>query len=99
MLPRHYNIGVILRTLFQDDIITNATTSVHSPIKNLLDVNPSIGIDKLITAVGNEYLRTDALVLKDGGHKLLQKQMGFQFINPSEGWFPGMCLKNLSMIL
>lgn len=73
----------------QDDIITNATTSVHSPIKNLLDVNSSIRIDKLITAVGKEYLRTNALVLKDGGNKLLQQQMGFQFINPSEGWFPG----------
>lgn len=74
----------------EDDIITNATTSVYSPMKNLLDVNSNIGIDKLITAIGKEYLRTNALVLKDGGYKLLQKQMGFQFINPSEGWFPGL---------
>lgn len=46
-------------------------------------------MDKLITAIGWEYLRTKALVLEDGGENLIQRQKGFQFINPTEDWFPG----------
>lgn len=50
-------------------------------------------MDKLITAIGWEYLRTKALVLEDGGQDLIQRQKGFQYINPTEDWFPGK-LKN-----
>ncbi|CAL7947505.1 unnamed protein product [Xylocopa violacea] len=74
----------------QDNIETNATASMRSPIKNLIDVNRHIRMDKLITAVGWEYLRTKALVLEDGGQDLIQRQKGFQYINPTEDWFPGL---------
>ncbi|OAD58945.1 Lipoyltransferase 1, mitochondrial [Eufriesea mexicana] len=74
----------------EDGIETNATASTRSPIRNLIDVNSHIQMDKLITAIGWEYLRTKALVLEDGGQNLIQRQKGFQFINPTEDWFPGL---------
>ncbi|CAK9823180.1 Lipoyltransferase 1, mitochondrial [Anthophora retusa] len=74
----------------EDGIETNATASTRSPIKNLIDVNSHIKMDKLINAIGWEFLRTDALVLEDGGQDLIQRQKGFQFINPTEDWFPGL---------
>lgn len=36
-----------------------------------------------------EFLRTSATELNDGGRDLLMKQRGFQLINPTEKWFPG----------
>lgn len=36
-----------------------------------------------------EFLRTSAIELNDGGRELLSKQRGFQLINPSDKWFPG----------
>lgn len=36
-----------------------------------------------------EFLRTSAIELNDGGRDLLMKQRGFQLINPTEKWFPG----------
>lgn len=36
-----------------------------------------------------EFLRTPATQLTDGGRDLLMKQLGFQLINPTEKWFPG----------
>ncbi|XP_031844688.1 lipoyltransferase 1 isoform X2 [Nomia melanderi] len=74
----------------EDYIDTNATASVRSPIKNLIDVNSHISMDKLINAIGWEYLRTKALVLEDGGQNHIQQQKGFQYINPTEDWFPGL---------
>ncbi|XP_006608495.1 lipoyltransferase 1, mitochondrial isoform X2 [Apis dorsata] len=74
----------------KDGIETNATVSTRSPIKNLIDINCHIQMDKLITAIGWEYLRTKALVLEDGGQDLIQCQKGFQYINPTEDWFPGL---------
>ncbi|KAG7208808.1 hypothetical protein KM043_015000 [Ampulex compressa] len=73
----------------ENGITTNATASTRSPIKNLMDVNRHVRMDKLINAIGWEYLRTKALVLEDGGNELIQRQKGFQFINPTEDWFPG----------
>ncbi|XP_015171843.1 PREDICTED: lipoyltransferase 1, mitochondrial [Polistes dominula] len=70
-------------------IKTNATTSLRSPIKNLTEVNSEITIDKLVNAVGWEYLRTKPLVLEDGGSDHIQEQKGFQMINPTEDWYPG----------
>ncbi|XP_076674957.1 lipoyltransferase 1 isoform X3 [Andrena cerasifolii] len=75
---------------FNNGVETNATESTRSPIKNLIDVNSHICMDKLIDAIGWEYLRTKALVLEDGGQDLIQRQKGFQFINPTEDWFPGL---------
>lgn len=74
----------------KDGIKTNATASTRSPIKNLIDVNSHIRMEKLINAIGWEYLRTKALVLEDGGQNLIQQQKGFQYINPTEDWFPGL---------
>lgn len=70
-------------------ITTNATQSIRSPVKNLTEINQHVRIDKLLNAVGWEFLRTKPLVVEDGGYNLLQKQKGFQMINPTEGWFPG----------
>ncbi|EZA56287.1 hypothetical protein DMN91_010138 [Ooceraea biroi] len=73
----------------ENDIITNATTSVSSSIKNLYDINRNVRMDKMISAIGWEYLRTKALVLEDGRYDLVEQQKGFQFVNPTEDWFPG----------
>lgn len=37
-----------------------------------------------------EFLRTSATELHDGGRHLMMKQNGFQLINPTEKWFPGL---------
>lgn len=70
-------------------IISNATESIRSPVRNLIDVHPHIRSDILLSAIGWEYLRTDARSLIDGGNDLVQQQKGFQMINPTEEWFPG----------
>lgn len=35
-------------------------------------------------------MRTSATDLHDGGRELMMKQRGFQLINPTEKWFPGL---------
>lgn len=72
------------------EIISKATASVPSPIKNLADVNRTVNIQQLLSAIGYEFLRTPATQLTDGGRDLLMKQLGFQLINPTEKWFPGL---------
>lgn len=72
------------------EVISKATASVRSPIKNLSDVNRAVNIQQLLSAIGYEYLRTPATQLTDGGRDLLMKQLGFQLINPTEKWFPGL---------
>ncbi|XP_011309909.1 lipoyltransferase 1, mitochondrial [Fopius arisanus] len=71
-------------------ITTNATESTRSPVKNLNEINGRVNTDALISAVGWEYLRTKAMSLEDGGDSLVQRQKGFQMINPTEQWFPGL---------
>lgn len=71
------------------EIISKATASIPSPIKNLTDVNRTVNIQQLLSAIGYEFLRTPATQLTDGGRDLLMKQLGFQLINPTEKWFPG----------
>ncbi|XP_019865519.2 lipoyltransferase 1, mitochondrial isoform X2 [Aethina tumida] len=71
------------------DIKTNATQSVKSKIMNLCEENPKINVQQLSTAVGWEFMRTTALSLKDGGMELANQQKGFQMVQPSEQWFPG----------
>ncbi|XP_050344667.1 lipoyltransferase 1, mitochondrial isoform X2 [Nymphalis io] len=74
---------------------TNATPSTPSPVVNLSDMDNRVTVENLQTAVGYEYLRTPALQLEDGGERQISKQRGFQFINPTEDWFPGLSeLKN-----
>lgn len=50
-------------------------------------------MDKLISAIGWEYMRTKALVCEDGQYDLVRQQKGFQFIYPNEDWFPGVYWK------
>ncbi|XP_064536510.1 lipoyl amidotransferase LIPT1, mitochondrial [Drosophila montana] len=69
--------------------ISRATASVPSPIRNLVDVNRKVNVPQLLSAVGYEYLRTAATALEDGGSTQTMKQRGFQLINPTEKWFPG----------
>ncbi|XP_049874785.1 lipoyltransferase 1, mitochondrial isoform X1 [Pectinophora gossypiella] len=71
-------------------IQTNATLSTPSPVVNLGEVDNRVTVDNLQTAVGYEYLRTPALHLEDGGQNQISKQRGFQFINPTDAWFPGL---------
>lgn len=48
-----------------------------------------MNIPLLISAIGYEFLRTSATELVDGGHTQTMKQQGFQLINPTDKWFPG----------
>lgn len=70
-------------------IKSNATKSVPSPIKNICEANRHVNISQLLSAIGYEFLRTSATELNDGGRELLMQQRGFQLINPTEKWFPG----------
>jgi lipoyltransferase 1 len=74
----------------ETEIISKATSSVRSPIKNLGDVNNRVTVQGLITAIGYEFLRTPADKLTDGGRDHVMQQRGFQLINPTEKWFPGL---------
>jgi len=73
----------------QKGIVTKATQSVPSPVMNLQEVNPHVTVDKLMTAVGWEFLRSTAISAEDGGKSFASKQRGFQLINPTNDWFPG----------
>lgn len=77
--------------LVKDDvqIVSRATSSVRSPVKNLADANYHVNVKQLQSAIGYEYLRTSATELNDGGEKLMMKQKGFHAINPIEEWYPG----------
>lgn len=75
---------------YDKGIQTNATASVPSPITNLHDVNPHVTVPKLLSALGWEYLRSSPLSLEDGGVDFASKQGGFQLVNPTEDWFPGL---------
>ncbi|KAL9875454.1 lipoyl amidotransferase LIPT1, mitochondrial-like [Glossina fuscipes fuscipes] len=69
--------------------IGKATASKKSAIKNLCDVSSTVNIAQLLSAIGYEFLRTSATEVEDGGNIQILKQRGFQLINPTEKWFPG----------
>ncbi|XP_073985907.1 lipoyl amidotransferase LIPT1, mitochondrial-like [Rhodnius prolixus] len=71
-------------------ITTNATQSVPPSKFSLNDFNNTIAVDDLISAVGWSYLRTSAVTHKDEGWSFVEKQRGFQMINPTDDWFPGL---------
>ncbi|CAH0727485.1 unnamed protein product, partial [Brenthis ino] len=74
---------------------TKATVSTPSPVVNLADLDNKVTVENLQIAVGYEYLRTAALHLEDGGDRQISKQRGFQFVNPTDEWFPGLAeIKN-----
>lgn len=56
----------------------------------MADVNKNVNVQSLLTAIGYEFLRTTADKLCDGGRDLVMQQRGFQLINPTEKWFPGL---------
>ncbi|CAG9828579.1 unnamed protein product [Diabrotica balteata] len=72
------------------EIKTNATQSVRSKIMNVCEDNPIVDVKNLMTFIGWEYMRMHPLKLIDGGMELANKQNGFQLVNPTEGWFPGL---------
>ncbi|XP_045504914.1 lipoyltransferase 1, mitochondrial isoform X2 [Colias croceus] len=69
---------------------TNATPSTPSPVANLADIDNRVTVESLQTAIGYEFLRTPALHIEDAGERHISKQRGFQFINPTDDWFPGL---------
>lgn len=71
-------------------IESRATASVRSPVKNLIDANCHVNVSQLQTAIGYEFLRTAASTLDDGGRDMIMVQRGFQLINPTENWYPGL---------
>ncbi|XP_067008344.2 lipoyl amidotransferase LIPT1, mitochondrial isoform X2 [Anabrus simplex] len=83
------NLNQALRKV-EKGIVTNATTSVPSPVMNLGEVNRNVKVELLLGAIGWEYLRTCPFTMEDGGQELISKQRGFQLVNPTEDWFPGL---------
>ncbi|GLV43164.1 uncharacterized protein CBL_14157 [Carabus blaptoides fortunei] len=71
-------------------INTNATKSIPSPVMNLCEEDPNVNVDSVIEAIGWEYMRTDPFNVKEGGKHLIPEQRGFQLINPTDQWFPGL---------
>ncbi|XP_043217473.1 lipoyltransferase 1, mitochondrial-like [Amphibalanus amphitrite] len=59
---------------------SGATESVPAPVRNLADGAPSVSMDKIVAAIGQMYL-------KQAGK---QASRGFQMVNPSDEWFPGL---------
>ncbi|XP_055372610.1 lipoyltransferase 1, mitochondrial-like [Condylostylus longicornis] len=85
-------------SLMKDEVnyISKATSSVRSKIKNLCDVNKIVNVPQMLSAIGYEFLRTSATELHDGGREQAMNQRGFQLINPTEKWFPGITeIRNL----
>lgn len=70
---------------FQDGLDTKATKSVRASVKNLKAENEKATVENVLTSIGYEYLRTDSNG-NDGGDELIQKQRGFQMINPTNEW-------------
>lgn len=70
-------------------IKSTATPSVPSPTINLSELNPTITVEALVAAIGWQYMMTDDLTNEDKSWPQVQKQKGFQMVNPSDEWFPG----------
>lgn len=82
-------ITILIQNVFKANYISRATASVRAPIRNLCDINKTVSVPALLSAVGYEYLRTTATSLEDGGSVQAMNQRGFQLVNPTEKWFPG----------
>ncbi|ODM99978.1 Lipoyltransferase 1, mitochondrial [Orchesella cincta] len=72
-----------------DGLESKATKSVKSPVKNLKAANDDVTVENALASIGYEYLRTDSNG-NDGGEEQIQKQRGFQMVNPTNEWFPGL---------
>jgi len=82
-------LSALLNPDVDQKIQSNATKSIKSPVKNLRTQDPSINVDKVLSSVGYEFLRSDCTG-NDGGEKQIQNQRGFQMVNPTNEWFPGL---------
>lgn len=69
--------------------IKNVKKTEKTKIMNLWEEHKKINIKSLQKAIGWEFMRISAENMLDGGIKLANQQMGFQMINPTENWFPG----------
>lgn len=72
-----------------EGLVSRATKSIKSPVENLKNADPSVSVEKVLSAVGYEFLRTDNNG-NDGGKQTIEKQRGFQMVNPTNEWFPGL---------
>lgn len=77
--------------LVKDDveIISRATASIRSPVKNLKDANYYVEVDQLHTKIGYEYLRASETALDVIGLKSVNQQ-NVQMVNPTELLYPGL---------
>lgn len=66
-----------------------ATKSIKSPVQNVRNVNNGVSLEKVLSSIGYEFLRTTTDG-NDGGAERIQKQRGFQMVNPTNDWFPGL---------
>lgn len=93
-LKKCLQLNLVVHMLYfclQKGIKTNATQSIPSPVMNLCDMNSHVKLEKLLGAIGWEYLRTCPYSAEDRGKDFIGKQRGFQLINPTDQWFPGKC--------
>ncbi|KAG5895055.1 hypothetical protein JTB14_021022 [Gonioctena quinquepunctata] len=91
LLVKANKVDLSLALQKQDaEIKTNATKSERSKVMNLCEADPNVDVTKLMTAIGWEYMRTQPFSLIDRGMELANEQKGFQMINPTEDWFPGL---------
>lgn len=69
------------RNVFQKNIETNATVSVPSDVLNLTQTNNKVSINRLMTAIGLQYLKAtdDKTIINQG----------FNYVTPDEHTFPG----------
>lgn len=62
--------------------------AVQCPSQTQLTKSPLSSIS-IVFPFRYEFLRTNATELVDGGREQVMRQQGFQLINPTEKWFPG----------
>jgi lipoyltransferase 1 len=82
-------LSALLNPNTDDTIKSKATKSVRAPVKNLKSQDPSITVDSVLASIGYEFLRADTNG-QDGGEKQIKHQRGFQMVNPTNEWFPGL---------
>jgi lipoyltransferase 1 len=58
-------------------------------VTNLKAHNRDVSVGKILSAIGHEFLQTDIDGV-DCGKAFAQKQRGFQLLNPTDDWFPGL---------
>jgi len=83
------NKSDLLCALEKGEIANDKEVKTKQCYLNMSEIDSRVTKDGLLSAIGWEFMRTSAYSLKDGGKTLAEKQRGFQMINPSDKWFPG----------